>query len=428
MPFLASTKNLVLKALKSFFKGNKPEVDPDLWQATYDTLAHAIQEGTTAIEYNKPNFKLTRQLRESAALFSAQKSWAQAKELAAIAEGKDGKTPTWKEFQEAAKPIVGDYNQRWLKTEFNTALRAARQASLWKEYEAQAHLYPNLRYMPSRAATPREEHKPWYGVVRPIGDDFWVNHMPPSAWNCLCGVEQTDDDATPIPANGPKAAKGLDKNAGLTGDLISNTNPFGEQVEKAGKTKVVSDQAKALKKKRDYALIAKEGEYKVELRKAQEIAPQFPKMDVEELATIRMYTGTAYEKINMFKRGDLKKTPVLSALADVLQSALEKLGVYKKPTHRGTSLDQKFIDQYSEALRLGQPVTHKFFTSSAKDGNLAFRGNVKYVIDGKTGRDIEAISRHGAGEQEVLFMADTKFEVLSVTPGSPQTVIVLKEI
>ncbi len=80
--------------------------------------------------------------------------------------------------------------------------------------------------MPSRAATPREEHKPYYGIVRPINDDFWIKHMPPSAWNCLCGVEQTDDEVTPVPAKGPKAAPGLDHNPGLTGKLFSDSHPL----------------------------------------------------------------------------------------------------------------------------------------------------------------------------------------------------------
>lgn len=237
LPFFAETKKLVLNALKSIFKRKgkaAPVLDPDLWQATYDTLDHAIGQGMGSVAYDKPNFRLTNQLRESAALFSAQKSWLQRKELAAIAASKPGYTITWKEFLEQAKPVIGNYNQRWLRTEYNTAIRAARQASLWKQYEDEAHLYPNLRYMASRAATPREEHKPYYGIVRPINDDFWVNHMPPSAWNCICGVEQTDAAVTPVPANGPKPAPGLDHNGGLTGDLYSKTHNISQAVEKAG--------------------------------------------------------------------------------------------------------------------------------------------------------------------------------------------------
>ena len=255
LPTFANIKKLISRALNRIFQsitnrhpepvegqptveGNGPSnggravtersrsVDPDLWQLTHQALDKAVSTGTSQVVYNKPNHALTDQLRQSAALFSARKTYAQSKQLAAIAASKPGHTITWKEFLEQAKPIIADYNTKWLRTEYNTAIRAARQASLWTKYEDTKDIYPNLKYTPSRAATPREEHKPYYGIVRPLNDDFWIKHLPPSDWNCICGVEQSNEPVTPVPAGGPAASVGLDNNPGITGKLFSDTHPY----------------------------------------------------------------------------------------------------------------------------------------------------------------------------------------------------------
>lgn len=226
LPSFLNINELVGKALKRIFKSRKPAVDPDLMDITFKALEDAVNIGTGGIKYGEPNFDLAEQLRKSAALFSASKSWQEANQLAALTVRPDGKIRDWEEFEVLSRPIVGDYNQRWLKTEYNTGIRAARSAIQWKKWEANADLYPNLRYLESKAANPRKEHKAFYGIVKPIDDDFWVRHMPPSAYGCLCGVEQTDDDVTTQVLDGPEPSPGLNNNPGLTGKLFSDDHPY----------------------------------------------------------------------------------------------------------------------------------------------------------------------------------------------------------
>ncbi len=162
------------------------------------------------------------------AKFAARKSWQQAQELAALLD-KNGTRRPRKEFQRLARPIVGNYNQRWLQTEYNMAVRTCRSAAQWQGWEAQKGLYPNLKYLASRAATPRDDHKPYYGITLPIDHEFWNAHLPPSAWNCQCSVEQTDDDATLPPAATAKSRPkpGLDNNPGKTGEVFNlETGPY----------------------------------------------------------------------------------------------------------------------------------------------------------------------------------------------------------
>lgn len=231
-------KKLVSSALDNIYKGFADLVEPSLFKITYKSLVDAVDEGFGRIEYGQPNYEFTQQLKKSGAWFAARKSYRQREDLAALLVDDKGKTRTWRQFKSLAKDIVGNYNDVWLKVEYNTAIASARNASRWREFEADADLYPNLKYTPSRAATPRDEHKPFYGVVRPINDQFWVHHYPPSAFNCMCGVEQSDDDATDVPGKAPKPAPGLDHNSGQTGQLFSKSHPYSQAMSDELRAKI----------------------------------------------------------------------------------------------------------------------------------------------------------------------------------------------
>lgn len=229
LPGFTNIKTLVKKALDNIFGGFRGLVEPSLFKATYKTLENAIDEGVARIEYNKPSEAFVKQLKKSGAWFSARKSYQQQQELAALLTNDAGTGKrTWNGFRKASKSIVGNYNERWLKVEYDTAIASARNAGLWQQYAQEQSAYPNLKYLASRAATPREEHKPYYNVVRPIDDDFWVRHYPPSAFNCQCGVEQTTDAITNVSPGTKESqpAPGLDHNPGKTGEIFSKSHPY----------------------------------------------------------------------------------------------------------------------------------------------------------------------------------------------------------
>jgi hypothetical protein len=226
LPSFLNVSELVGKALKRIFKSRKADVDPDLMDLTYQALDEAINLGAGKIEYGKPNYDLAQQLRESAALFSSGKSWQEAEDLAALTVRPDGKIRTWEEFQTLAQPVVENYNQHWLKTEFNTGIKAARSAVDFRKWQEDADLYPNLEYMPSRAATPSEEHKVYWHVIKPIDDPWWTKHLPPSRYNCQCWARQSDEPVKGFDGPEVEPSPGLDNNPGLTGKLFSDNHPY----------------------------------------------------------------------------------------------------------------------------------------------------------------------------------------------------------
>ena len=165
-----------------------------LWEYYYKELSQAVDAGY------KPNPEmydpaLAHSLKYNVAQFSAFKETSFRKQLEA-ALTKDGKILPWGEFKAVADELHIEYNRRWLKTEYHQTVATANMAQQWQDFEADADLYPNLKYSAVGDGRTREQHKSWDGLVLPLTHTFWNSHLPPNDWGCRCTVEQTDEEPT----------------------------------------------------------------------------------------------------------------------------------------------------------------------------------------------------------------------------------------
>lgn len=188
-----------------------------LWEYYYNTLAKGVDVGyNTDFEMYDP--ALAHSLKYDIAKFSKFKETSFRKQLEAALTS-DGKVIPWSEFKKKADDLNVEYNRRWLKTEYNQTVATANMAQHWKEFEADADLYPNLKYSAVGDARTREQHKAWDGMILPIKHDFWKKHLPPNDWGCRCTVEQTDEKQTTEPPE--IATKGaFNNNAALSGKIF----------------------------------------------------------------------------------------------------------------------------------------------------------------------------------------------------------------
>lgn len=77
-------------------------------------------------------------------------------------------------------------------------------------------------WLPSRSATLREQHIPFYNRVRAKDDPFWNHNQPGTLWNCKCDWQQVDD---PVTQNNPAKtirSQGLEGNPAKTGKIFSD--------------------------------------------------------------------------------------------------------------------------------------------------------------------------------------------------------------
>lgn len=226
--------------LRKYFDGKvkEGEIPKELWEETTAKLQDAIAE----IKYTDRDEDLIDELKTNVSVFSAFKSYRQNNELYASLLDEDGNRRSWNDFRKAAQEVNKTYNERWLEAEYNMATRQARSAVQWKDYEDSADEFPNLKYMGSRSAEPREAHVPYYGVVKPLNDPFWNTALPPNGWGCKCYVNQTDEDPTDGEIEPLEPIPGIAGNAGKTGQVFSKSHPYMD-VSKAEK-KVIEKQWK----------------------------------------------------------------------------------------------------------------------------------------------------------------------------------------
>lgn len=116
--------------------------------------------------------------------------------------------------------------------EYNTAVTRCRTAKQWTGFAENAGLFPNIRWLPSRSASPREEHELFYNRIWAKDDPFWDSNQPGNLWNCKCDWEETAD---PVTGGNPKLQvrhPGLEGNPGKTGEVFSDNASY---ISKSGK-------------------------------------------------------------------------------------------------------------------------------------------------------------------------------------------------
>jgi hypothetical protein len=194
-----------------------------LFNITYNALLSGITQGYGEIQYGMPDQIFLEKLQVSAKYFAARKTALQVSQLRELLIKPDGTRMAWSEFKKAAKPIVGNYNKTWLKTEYDTTIRVARAARQWQDFERTADLFPNLEYRQTVSATPRPEHLRYVGIIRPITDSFWDYHTPPISWGCKCSLKNVDKPQTEVPLDintTDPVEPALQNNAARTGQLF----------------------------------------------------------------------------------------------------------------------------------------------------------------------------------------------------------------
>lgn len=178
-------------------------------------------------------------------MFSAFKSYREGQELKAALVDENGKVRSWAEFQKEYSKVDAKYNLQYLNAEYNLAQRQARAAEQWQDFERDKEVYPNLQYMASRSADPRQAHKEYYGLIKSIDDPFWDWALPPMDWGCKCWVQQTRDTASVEVKERVNPPQGIAGNAGKTGKVFTPGHEYVATVPKAQK-EVVQDSFMAL--------------------------------------------------------------------------------------------------------------------------------------------------------------------------------------
>lgn len=164
----AWTSNQLITALEQGFKRNIQHADAVL------SYAYNLQVDTviTAMEANLYRFSIGKTLAEVQALNEAFR-----------------KSKSFSEFKMQAKTLTTDFNERWAKTEYNTALLAAESAANYQDLMRKSKIFPYWKYKTVGDSKVRQEHAALDGLILHYQDPRWKEIFPPNGWGCRCKIE-----------------------------------------------------------------------------------------------------------------------------------------------------------------------------------------------------------------------------------------------
>ncbi|MEZ5195095.1 MAG: phage minor head protein [Bacteroidales bacterium] len=223
------SNDTITEALLNIYKKTvdvKSQIEPNLFRETVQSLNLAVDEGFGKVKFGNPDFDFVNELKFNNAVFSAFKVHREQNDIALQLLDDKGNLKSFAQFKKDAAHIPEHY-QKWMDTEYNTAVLRARQAANFKKYQRDADLFPNLKWLQSTSIDKREGHVKLYGTIKPVNDPFWQEHYPGNLWNCKCGITNTDEPATGDVADVDYTpAPGLDENPAFSGALFSKNNPY----------------------------------------------------------------------------------------------------------------------------------------------------------------------------------------------------------
>ena len=202
------------------------DIDEELFRKTYGELNKKAAEGWGKDDYNDPELaEDTQRIRDNLFKFSGAKTYQEIKEMNDALYDDKGKKLSYEDFREKVMAIHKDYNENYLRTEFETTETSCRRASEWQEFKENADIMHNLKYVTAGDERVRESHRILDGVVKPINDPFWLQNYPPNGYRCRCYAEQTDEPETPATpiVTIPDA---FANNVGQSGEIFTVAHPY----------------------------------------------------------------------------------------------------------------------------------------------------------------------------------------------------------
>ncbi len=329
-------KDLLRQALEEIYNGNTEIVNRFLFEISNETLQQALSLAfdEAGQEWKAENSDFMNEFRYNTAVFSAFKAHTQTAEMVAELTDEEGELRSFNKFKKAVKTIATHHNEKWLQTEYNTAVRSARMAVKWRDFLKTEHLYPNLEYMESRASHKRETHLGYVGTILPIRHSWWDTHLPPTAWNCKCWVRPTDKAPTAVPDE-EFTPPALANNAGKTAQFADTTKtPYYQNTPEELREEVekVAQKAEELRLKEE--LKAKLKEQRTAIKEwaknnliGQTLQHQAVKKDIH--FTVRGIKET----LNQPHKYIIEKNNVIKSILDILpKSEYKGITFYKDRT------------------------------------------------------------------------------------------------
>ena len=169
----------------------------ELYVWTASELFRAVQKGYRKRLSDLPvindEYNLLNQFKRNISIFSGAKMAQEIKDSQNFILDEAGKLRPFKDYLNDVKSIDALYNEVWLNTERDMAIKRAEAARYWNDIQSQKNIFPLLKYVTAGDERVRPGHAALDGIVKPVNDPFWDKYMPPGDWQCRCQVIQLSE-------------------------------------------------------------------------------------------------------------------------------------------------------------------------------------------------------------------------------------------
>ena len=203
------------------------DIERNLFHEFCRTFNRATDIGLGQAPHPDDDFR--QALRHNNAVFAAFKTHRLQNDVARQLTDSNGNLKTFEQWKNDVHSITSHQCDRWLRTEYDTAVLRARQAANWQQFLREADVLPNLKWMPSTSPNPGADHRTFWNTVLPIRHPFWTQHRPGDRWNCKCELRSTDEPPTAVPDGsdvGSQPQPGLDNNPGIDAKIFADSHPY----------------------------------------------------------------------------------------------------------------------------------------------------------------------------------------------------------
>jgi SPP1 gp7 family putative phage head morphogenesis protein len=166
--------------------------DQDLFYHTSGSLIKALHAGFIQQTFARMDFEYgfapdayKTAMEINLFHFSASKDLAELQKLNEAFRASTG----WPDFLSKAREISGEFNETWLRTEYDTAYLTAESSATYFRLIAQKDIFPYWQYITMDDGKVREEHYKLHGLVLECTDRLWDKIYPPNGWRCRCRVK-----------------------------------------------------------------------------------------------------------------------------------------------------------------------------------------------------------------------------------------------
>lgn len=218
--------------IQRLFKGDirTDEIDPKYYFAIAEKLKGAVKTGLGVqgrLNPENSKTKLFEKLNNNIYAFSAAKSMTALQEFKKHLTDENGEVVSYGKFRQSVIPLETEFNDNYLKTEYESAVAMAQMAGKWDQLKE----YDMLEYRTVGDNRVRKSHQDLDGTRLPPNDPLWAKIYPPNGWGCRCtvipaqGMEQTGRD-TAVDFSKTEIKPYFRRNVGTEQVLFHDDHPY----------------------------------------------------------------------------------------------------------------------------------------------------------------------------------------------------------